>query len=117
MLDGQCFRDNSNRILNGLVRKRNSYITVDNCIQFCAYYGYAFAGVESENQCYCGQTAPTADPLPNSECNKQCSGDKSQKCGGDWSINVYSVTELGNTSLHCMIFPYYSQKNFLHFHF
>ena len=96
---GQCFRDSSIRLLNGLIRKRNNFITIENCIEFCSVYGYAFAGVESEDECYCGHNAPTEDPLTDSECDHKCSGDQSQICGGHWSMNIYSVPEIADKSL------------------
>ena len=95
MLNGQCFRDNPNRILNG-INKRNNFLTIENCKEFCFIYGYAFAGVQDSKQCFCGNIQPSMMmSIPNSECTKKCSGDNSQTCGGAWAMNVYAVTDLG----------------------
>ena len=64
-------------------------MTIEKCIEFCSNDGYAFAGVESEDQCFCGNNAPSQNPLPDSECNSKCSGDQTQICGGHWKINIY----------------------------
>ena len=95
LINGQCFRDNTYRVLNGLIKKQNDYITVENCKEFCSVYKYSFAGVENSNQCFCGQNAPK-QLLPDSECNKKCAGNDSEICGGQWALNVYSVSTAGN---------------------
>ena len=66
-------------------------MTIEKCIKFCSNGGYAFAGVESEDACYCGNNAPSQNPLTDSECNAKCIGDKTQICGGHWKISIYSV--------------------------
>ena len=101
---GECFRDNSHRLLNGLIRKRNDFITVENCIEFCSYYGYAFAGVENEDECFCGQNTPSEEPISDSECNNKCSGDRTQICGGNWAINIYSISKAGISLYICTYF-------------
>ena len=106
--NGECFRDNWNRLLNGLIRKQNDFITIENCIEFCSVYGYAFAGVENEKECFCGQNAPTADPLPNSNCNEKCRGDQTQICGGNWAINIYSIPKAG---ISIFVAPIFRQLN------
>ena len=93
-LSGQCFRDNSNRVLNG-TREENKFVTIESCIEFCSINGYAYAGVESEDQCFCGDNAPTQYPIPDSECNWKCKGNQTQTCGGHWAINVYAIPKTG----------------------
>ena len=61
------------------------------CLDFCSTNGFAFFGVESGDECYCGNDAPTEDPLSDGECSTPCHGDASQICGGGWKLNVYSV--------------------------
>ena len=102
--NGECFRDNSYRLLNGLIRKRNDFITVENCIEFCSVYGNAFAGVENGDECFCGQNAPSEEPISDSECNHKCSGDRTQNCGGNWAINIYSIPKAGIAKFLAPIF-------------
>ena len=95
--NGQCFKDSSNRVLDATWKKDRSNMTIEKCLEFCSNGGYAFAGVESEYECFCGNNAPSQNPIDDSECNSKCSGDSTQICGGSWKINIYSV---GKTSYH-----------------
>ncbi|KAH3857164.1 hypothetical protein DPMN_099764 [Dreissena polymorpha] len=53
--------------------------------------GYAFSGVESVDECFCGTVLPTWLMLrPDSECNSACPGNSALICGGVWRISVYS---------------------------
>ena len=94
VLNGECFRDSHNRVLNGFIRKFNDHVTVHNCKEFCLNFGYAFAGVENARECFCGQTPPT-ELIQDSECDRECKGDNTQICGGSWALNVYSLIQPG----------------------
>ena len=65
-------------------------MTIETCIQFCSNKGYVFAGVESADECYCGNNAPQ-NQINDSECDEKCSGDHSQICGGAWAISIYTT--------------------------
>ena len=93
-MTGQCFKDHKNLVLNGLIRKENALVTIENCQEFCVYYGYAFAGVKNSKRCLCGDMAPTKF-VSSSKCNKPCLGNSTQKCGGKLAINVFAVSKLG----------------------
>ena len=91
-----------NRILGGNYQ-RNELNTIQNCITFCSLNDFSYAGVESEDQCFCGNDSPIQDPISDSECDAKCPGDRTKICGGDWAINVYSVPATptsGNSFLH-----------------
>ena len=62
--------------------------TVPFCMEACSKKGYKYAGVEYAKECFCGNKLPKSQRLI-AECNMDCSGDKSQKCGGGNRINVY----------------------------
>ena len=96
--DGECFVDNSNRVLSGLKLLNDSFMTIDKCKQFCLSNDFLFAGLESSNECYCGNTAPIIT-APSRECHLNCKGDINEKCGGHWRMNVYSVSMITTTSL------------------
>ena len=89
-------RDSLDRVLGDAVKVDRENMTIENCIQFCSNGGYAFAGVESEDECFCGNNPPSQNSIPDSECDSKCSGDKTQICGGHWKINIYSVDKTGN---------------------
>ena len=88
--DGACFKEESARILsesqNGL-----GDLTVDICRHQCFIEkGFAFAGVQNGNECWCGNDdPPVANLLPDSACNRACRGDNTQMCGAGWKNNVY----------------------------
>ena len=75
--------------------------TPDVCVAKCAVLGkdtpdstpgFAFAGVQAVNQCFCGQcTLPEKVFLPAERCNKTCAGDSNLFCGGAWTMNVYAT--------------------------
>ena len=65
---------------------------------YCQKNQFDFAGVKSSNKCYCGKNAPNTQPISNRECSMPCSGNKDQKCGGDWAVKVFSTKDAGKTS-------------------
>jgi chitinase len=55
------------------------------CSAFCASKGFAYAGTEYYNECYCGARLPSQTA---SNCNFKCKGDSNQICGGDNALSV-----------------------------
>lgn len=55
------------------------------CWSICAKGGFALAGTQSFNECWCGNILDNGNGAPASEgdCNQSCVGDSSQKCGGE----------------------------------
>ncbi|KAF8881503.1 glycosyl hydrolase family 71-domain-containing protein [Infundibulicybe gibba] len=62
------------------------------CQSLCS--GFQFAGVEYGVECYCGNSltnnGATGSVIPESNCQSSCGGDSSKKCGGSWTISVYT---------------------------
>ena len=51
---------------------------------------YAFCGVQSGNQCWCGNKAPSLDDLlPKSDCNTPCRAKETVMCGAGMKNNIY----------------------------
>ena len=67
----------------------SNYNTIENCKRACFEKNYRYAGVQFAKECYCGNNAPEKIAPKESDCNMDCSGDKSQKCGGPNRMNVY----------------------------
>ncbi|KAM7207748.1 WSC domain containing protein [Naviculisporaceae sp. PSN 640] len=67
------------RALTGLMTGTDD-MTVAKCASFCGSAGYSHFGLE-----YYRESAPEAD------CQFPCAGDASEKCGGDWRLNVYQL--------------------------
>lgn len=70
-------------------------MTVDSCVSACATRGYALAGAEYANECFCGNAFAGASTgggsvPPESECNMPCAGDSSQICGAGNRLSVYT---------------------------
>ncbi|ADV23630.1 glucan endo-1,3-alpha-glucosidase agn1 [Cryptococcus gattii Ru294] len=86
-----CYKDNGdNRTLNGS-KKISSSMTASVCNSYCSGLGYAYAGTEYYDECYCGNTLDSSKAADNSQCQYACAGDSSQKCGGVTRIGVYQL--------------------------
>ncbi|PPR02298.1 hypothetical protein CVT24_011636 [Panaeolus cyanescens] len=81
----------SRRALTG-ASFQQSNMTPQRCQTLCA--AYQFAGTEYGNECHCGNTiqnnGATGNIIAASNCPMNCAGDSTQKCGGDWTLGVYS---------------------------
>ncbi|WRT68154.1 uncharacterized protein IL334_005129 [Kwoniella shivajii] len=71
--------------------------TVANCTAACQ--GYAYAGVEYGQECYCGNLLGTGSiSAPATDCNMVCAGNSSEYCGAGNRLNVYAVSTVGAPS-------------------
>ena len=62
---------------------------------------YKYAGVQAGYACLCGDTFGKHGKKPDSECNTNCPGDNTQKCGAGWRNAVYSTGYMGK-SVHLL---------------
>ncbi|KAI1381716.1 putative glyoxal oxidase [Hypoxylon crocopeplum] len=71
-------------------------MTPEQCLEKCSSFGYAAAGLEYGDECYCGDPidvdASGATERPESECNVACAGDASAICGGGARLSLYYWT-------------------------
>ncbi|EPE36691.1 hypothetical protein GLAREA_08854 [Glarea lozoyensis ATCC 20868] len=82
-----CYTETTGRTL-----KYRQFISTYNTIEFCsvACSNYLYFGVENGNSCYCRQSiSKVAQVAPASQCNKPCTGNPSQICGGSSRLNIY----------------------------
>ena len=89
---GDCYQDYQTRILPihiGDFRQTNQKSV---CVEACI--GYRYAGVQLRHQCYCGFDLPDRSHYRSNDCNMQCPGDSSQKCGDSWRMNIYFTGSL-----------------------
>eukprot|EP01059_Diplonema_ambulator_P016847 TRINITY_DN28820_c0_g1_i1.p1 TRINITY_DN28820_c0_g1~~TRINITY_DN28820_c0_g1_i1.p1 ORF type:complete len:2516 (+),score=639.61 TRINITY_DN28820_c0_g1_i1:711-7550(+) len=56
--------------------------TNEMCIRVCRHNGYAFAGTQWSNECYCGNDISAILPASEGDCSSLCSGNSSEYCGG-----------------------------------
>lgn len=76
-----CFRDSSSRLLSKYV-VHLWYNSPEECVAVCRQAGFLYAGVESEDECFCGNTQPSDQyRVGENECNKKCPGSSTEKCG------------------------------------
>jgi len=61
------------------------------CAKRCA--GFRFFGVETGDQCWCGNVFSNAEQANDDECNTACSGDETQTCGAFDRIEIYDMVE------------------------
>jgi len=78
-----CFKDNANRdMVDPVITQTN---TLEFCGSRCGNKGYRFFGVQNGQDCWCGNSYNTNPDLhakvPDSECNKPCTGNADQMCG------------------------------------
>ncbi|KAF9484188.1 hypothetical protein BDN70DRAFT_181683 [Pholiota conissans] len=71
-----------------------SNMTPATCQTLCL--GYTYAGVEAGHQCFCGNSltnnGASGAIAASSNCQTNCIGDSSQKCGGSWYLGVFKAS-------------------------
>ncbi|KAI2618886.1 glyoxal oxidase N-terminus-domain-containing protein [Hypoxylon sp. NC1633] len=82
-------------------------MTPEQCLGTCSSFGYAAAGLEYGDECYCGDPidvdASGATSRPETECNVVCAGDASAICGGGARLSLYYWT--GDKPLYVFSYP------------
>lgn len=93
-LDMPCAVDNAQRVLANVVVSYMASNSPYTCTTLCASKGYAYAGVEYSDECYCGTgyvggVMPPAADL--SECGMLCAGTMYADCGGSWRMQICTI--------------------------
>ncbi len=83
-----CFADRHDRDMNGYTFQSGS-MTTEKCIATCRERGFAFAGTQFSNHCFCDNNYGRYGVATN--CTMTCSGNRREKCGGTWANSVYRV--------------------------
>ena len=98
-----CYVDSWDRDLSGDETSSGS-MTIELCLETCRSKGYTYAGVQSNSQCFCGNSYGKHGIDTISSCSTACTGNNLQVCGGSWRNMVYAV---GKSLLSCLlkIFP------------
>ena len=75
---------------------QSDFMTVDLCFQICTNQSARYFGLQDGSQCLCGGAYANADltwaPSAMDKCNKSCTGNSSQICGGSFKISLYEIT-------------------------
>ena len=64
-------------------------MTNDFCVEVCAASGFAYAGTQYGQSCFCGNSYGSRGPATN--CNVPCPGNPCEACGGAWANSVYAT--------------------------
>ena len=105
-MTGSCASDDKNdRVLNGYYQSSDE-MTIQLCLTICRDKGFAFAGLEYVDECYCGDKPEHGfEWLWQTKCNLRCSGDGNQVCGGSSAMSVWSVPSKNLNGLCVYDFP------------
>ncbi|WVR05826.1 hypothetical protein IAU60_002851 [Kwoniella sp. DSM 27419] len=78
------------RLLSGFAFS-SSELTPLLCVTQCTKMGYAWAGTEFGDECYCGNefVGNGGGRADDSTCAKPCGGDGSEHCGDAWYLSLY----------------------------
>ena len=102
--EGQCYYENklqkgksklSDRKLGDRKLKDDRLMDPRFCIEYCKNEGFAFAGLQNSDECFCGNNKPQMDKTSQAACNSLCPNQFTTRnkefCGGKGSFNLYST--------------------------
>ncbi|KAJ6262673.1 hypothetical protein Dda_3485 [Drechslerella dactyloides] len=88
-----CFAEVPGKLLTDDQDIDKNAMTPELCLSTCGKQGYAYAGLEYGQECYCApKLAPGA--VSSEKCTMKCKGDSNQLCGGSSAVQVYYNSDL-----------------------
>ncbi|PQE13221.1 hypothetical protein CJF30_00003133 [Rutstroemia sp. NJR-2017a BBW] len=76
----------------------NENMTTEACLFACKQGGYAFAGTEYSQECWCGVVLGNGTAkVDDSNCAMPCNGNTSELCGGAANLNLYVAKDMEST--------------------
>lgn len=87
-----CYVDASERALSS-DKIRTSDMTIETCLAHCRTSGHMYAGVQYSNECWCGYDYNKHGVADEADCNKTCSGNDDQFCGGTFRNSVFRLSK------------------------
>ena len=87
-----CYVDDDKRILGA--DHFAGAMSREYCSQHCSDKGFALAGVENGEECFCGNVLRAdAKKASAGDCHHACKyGPAGEKCGGYWRLDVYNFS-------------------------
>ncbi|CAH0002845.1 unnamed protein product, partial [Clonostachys byssicola] len=83
------------RALNHKLDLDASAFTIKLCLDGCRVRGYAYAGTENGNECWCGTNVGSKNiKVDDAKCDMPCQGSPSGNCGGKSVIDLYHAKKL-----------------------
>jgi hypothetical protein len=88
----RCYVDDAQRILGSGDEVPNDADGMYNefCAQLCHNGGFALAGTEDGDQCFCGNSL-RPDAKRGTGCDSECWNWPNETCGGPWRLSVFAV--------------------------
>ncbi|KAL8670348.1 MAG: hypothetical protein Q9168_005106 [Polycauliona sp. 1 TL-2023] len=90
-----CANETNPRALSSASFSSSTTMDLSSCQSFCASStnNYALAALENGSECYCGNGLQSYSALGFTGCNKPCSGNKTEICGGSSRLSVWNSTQ------------------------
>ena len=82
-----CIGDTSSRAINQ-TWMTSSTMTIAACSEVARTAGKRYFGLQNGNQCFVSNAL--AFRTSSTRCTKECAGDKTAICGGNWAISLYT---------------------------
>ncbi|ORY63434.1 WSC domain-containing protein [Pseudomassariella vexata] len=94
-----CYTDNNPEAKKALFFRQtqldNEPLTTEICLEACRSKGFPFAGTEFSSECYCGVAIGNGTVhTDDGNCQRTCTGNNDQFCGGAGHINLYVLNDL-----------------------
>eukprot|EP00026_Physarum_polycephalum_P005850 Phypoly_transcript_05889.p1 GENE.Phypoly_transcript_05889~~Phypoly_transcript_05889.p1 ORF type:complete len:562 (+),score=58.97 Phypoly_transcript_05889:161-1846(+) len=70
----------------------SSASTVEYCRAACGNAGYAYAGLQYGQECWCGNQYGSNGQAPQSDCSIPCAGDPTETCGNGYRNSIFTST-------------------------
>lgn len=90
-----CANETTPRALSSASYSSSTAMTLESCMSYCSSTtnNYALAGLENGQECYCGNGLQNYAAVGYTGCNKPCTGNKTEICGGSSRISVWNYTQ------------------------
>ena len=67
-------------------------MTIELCLSICRSRNFAYAGLEWQTECYCGnESTRSFEWTWPGKCDDKCAGNSNQVCGGTNAISIWQV--------------------------
>ena len=84
-----CYLDTADRQLNGTYANWLPHNNPQKCEDYCAIDNYKYFALQNAHQCFCGYVLNSSDRKAEKECDHDCPGDTTKKCGSQWRNSLY----------------------------
>ena len=104
-----CYVDKDDRALPSDYISRLD-MTIERCLTHCRTIGHMYAGLQNGSGCWCGDNYNKYGEADEAYCNKTCSGNDEQLCGGEYRNSVVKlskyISSVWSTNLSSAYFPF-----------